>query len=106
MAMEVQEWVLQESEYILASQDFSSLLAWIQQLGCEFLEKSPRLLVIACVTYIVTQMRDDAFRVYGQLQKSGYLQPAEQDALSGSLARMDNNLEQAKIGRASCRERV
>lgn len=106
MAMEVQEWVLQESEYILASQDFSSLLAWIQQLGCEFLEKSPRLLVIACVTYIVTQMRDDAFRVYGQLQKSGYLQPAEQDALSGSLARMDNNLEQANLLCASAHKHL
>lgn len=93
MAMQVQDWVLKESESILASQDFSSLLTWIAQLEGDFLQKSPRLLAIACWTYILTQKRDYAYKVFEELQRHKYLEPVEEIALKGSLARLDNNLE-------------
>ncbi len=93
MAMQVQDWVLTESESILASQDFSSLLTWIAQLEEDFLQKSPRLLAIACWAYVLTQKRDRAYAVFEQLLHYKYLQPVEEIALRGSLARLDNKLE-------------
>lgn len=95
MAMEVEGWVLEESESILASMDFSSLLTWIAQLENNFLQESPRLLAIACWTYVLTQQRDNAYKTYEQLKRYNYLQPFEVDALHGSLARLDNDLERS-----------
>lgn len=95
MAMQVENWVLEKSESILASMDFASLLTWIAQLENDFLQESPRLLAIACWTYILTQQRDNAYKTFEQLQRHDYLQPVELDALQGSLARLDNNLERS-----------
>lgn len=95
MAVQVQDWVLAESESILASLDFASLLAWITQLEGNLLQKSPRLLAIACWAYILTQQRDNAVKLFAQLQHHNYLQPVEKDALQGSLARLDNDLNLA-----------
>lgn len=95
MAREVQDWVLEESESILASQDFSSLLTWLAQLDGGLLQESPRLLAIACWTYVLTQKRDQAYNVFEQLQRYKYLQSVEEMALKGSLARLDNNLEKS-----------
>lgn len=95
MASEVQGWVLEESESILASQDFASLLTWLAQLDGGLLQESPRLLAIACWTYILMQKRDQAYKTYEQLQRYEYLQPVEETALKGSLARLDNQLKQS-----------
>lgn len=95
MAMQVQDWVLEKSESILASQDFSSLLTWVAQLEGEFLQKTPRLLAIACWTYVLTQKREQAYTGFEQLQRYKYLQPVEEVALQAILARLDNNIERS-----------
>lgn len=91
LAEEVQHWVLQQSESILANLDFATLLEWFEQIGANQLAKSPRLMVIYTWTLLLTQQREPAQRYIRQMQVRGVLQPGEEDALLAYCKRMDGD---------------
>ncbi len=92
MGEDVQEWVGREAEQILANLDISGLLEWFEQLGMAHVQRSPRLMAIASWALLLTQQREEARRLVQLLLERQCLQPYEEDALYGYLARLDGDL--------------
>lgn len=95
MGEEVQNWVADESEHILANLDIAGLLEWFDLLGDEVLSQSPRLMAIACWAFLLTLQRDRAARILPRLLTRHSLQTFEADALQGYLARLDGQLRRS-----------
>ena len=93
MGAEVQDWVGREAEQILADLDIAGLLNWFDMLGPALLQQSPRLMAIACWALLLTHQREQARSLLQALLSRDYLQPFEQAALQGYLARLDGDLE-------------
>ena len=85
MGEEIQPWVEQEAENILANLDIAGLLAWFEVLGDDILQRSPRLMSIACWVWLLTQQKDKATALLNQLLLQKQLQSYEEDALQGYL---------------------
>ena len=96
MTESVQNWLMQESEHILANLDIASLLHWFELLDQDWLERHPRLLAIYCWALLLTQQHEGARVKLLQLKKLNYLQGYEQKALEGYRARLDCQLSVAE----------
>lgn len=101
MKEDIQQWIEQESEAILANLDVSHLLRWFEQMGDALLQQSPRLMVMATWVLLMSQQRAAAERLFEHLQRQAVLEPYEIHALQGYLARLDGHLE---LSRTLCSE--
>lgn len=95
MTEQIQDWLLQESEQILADLDIAGLLSWFELLDDQWLEKKPRLLAIYCWSLLITQQSEAANVKLAQLKQLDYLKSYEIRAFDGYCQRLACQLKAA-----------
>ncbi|WP_353295361.1 LuxR C-terminal-related transcriptional regulator [Thalassolituus maritimus] len=80
------EWIVQQSDTILASLDTQGLTVWFDQLNEDQLYSSPALMQVACWTDLLTNRLDKAQNMIERLATLPDLDEAGHIALKGYLA--------------------
>ena len=96
LSEEIVPWVEQQAEYLIGSMDIAAILEWLDLLGDELLQRSPRLMQIAAWSWLFTQQREKAQPLVQTLLGDRRLEDYERAALEGYLARLDGDIKRAE----------
>jgi len=96
LSEEIVPWVEQQAEYLIGSMDIAAILEWLDLLGDELLQRSPRLMQIAAWSWLFTQQREKAQPLVQTLLSDSRLKDYERAALEGYLARLDGDIKRAE----------